>query len=160
MATPTPPCNNFTFGSKGGSDFASKFPSDIVQRVEEMETRARERIQSRIENDGEFLSKTPIQDPCRTRSRQALFTRTATLLFWVTTEFVAIAMNGREIRRKQAIVPKKLLTMMTPALTSRETLLKSSKSSTWCRWLWKDYSMMRKDNTHTNLISLVTPNDL
>lgn len=33
--TPAPPCNNFTFGIKDGRDFALRFPSHIVQSLEE-----------------------------------------------------------------------------------------------------------------------------
>lgn len=43
---------------KGRGDFASKFTSDIELRVEEMKSRTRERVHSRIEKNREYLSKT------------------------------------------------------------------------------------------------------
>jgi len=74
-----------------------------------------------MEKDAEFLSKTAMLDPSHARSKQTLFTRTATL-FWIIKGFVAITIIEE---KKDKAVPSSQQT--TPALTLGKTLLRSSK---------------------------------
>jgi hypothetical protein len=75
--------------------FTSRFPNSyhIVKGVEELEVKARAKVYTLIEQNYEFLSKTPLQDPSHTLSRKNLFSRTTTI-FWVMKGSIALAIMG------------------------------------------------------------------